>query len=434
MTVDEDATPVVVDLDAAFDDLEDSDAQLVYSVTGNSNPGLFAALSIQSGSLQLNFAANANGTGQLTVRATDTAGDFIETSFQVTVNPINDLPVASNDSSETDEDVSLVIPIATLLSNDSDVDGDSLTLLSFTQPASGTLVDQQNGTLLFTPDANFHGVDSFEYTISDGNGGQAAATVNLVIHSVNDLPVATDNAGGTLEDVSLTINVADLLSDDSDADGDTINFSGFGQPGHGTVVDHQDGTLSYTPAANYFGTDSFLYYIDDGQGGSDSASFVVTVTSVNDNPVALSDALETEEDQFLDFAKSTLLGNDTDVDGDSLSLSSFDQPANGVVTDQGGGILRYMPNPGFIGQDSFSYTVSDGNGGSDLASVMLTVTEINDTPTTSGLSDVSVLEDASPTAIDLFAAFDDAEDADSELSFSVVGNSNPDLFSDLSDR
>ena len=167
----------------------------------------------------------------------------IRDRVDITVDSVNDNPVASDDTFSTDEDVALT---GSVLGNDSDLDGDTLVVNTtpVSDPTNGTVVLNADGSFVYTPDTNFFGSDSFVYEVSDGNGGTAQATVDITVDSVNDAPVAADDTFSTVEDVSVTGNV---LGNDSDTDGDTlsVNTTPVSDPANGTVVLNSDGTFVY---------------------------------------------------------------------------------------------------------------------------------------------------------------------------------------------
>ncbi|QEW17871.1 hypothetical protein LA6_000025 [Marinibacterium anthonyi] len=192
----------------------------------------------------------------------------------------------------------------------------------------------------------------------------------------NAAPVASDDALVTTAGSALLITVAtDLLDNDSDADGDAISVTGFTAPEHGTLIDNEDGTWSYTPDTGYSGTDSFAYTVTDGTD-TDTATVALTVNAVGEEniaPSAADDALEaTANTGFLIAVATDLLANDSDVNGDALSVTGFTQPANGTLVDNGDGTWSYTPNEDYTGGDSFTYTVTDGEL-TDTATVTLTV-------------------------------------------------------------
>jgi hypothetical protein len=188
-----------------------------------------------------------------------------------TAAQFNDAPVAANDVASTDEDTAVTIDV---LANDSDGDGDALTVTGLVAAANGTLVNNGDGTVTYTPDADYNGSDSFTYTVEDGNGGSDTATVAVDVASVNDAPVAADDTASTTEDSSVTINV---LANDSDVDGDSLTVTGLSAAANGTVVNNGDGTVTYTPNIDFDGTESFNYSISDGNGGIDTGAVEVTV-------------------------------------------------------------------------------------------------------------------------------------------------------------
>ena len=314
--------------------------------------------------------ADFNGSDSFTYTISDGNGGFDTATVTITVAPVNDNPVANDDSVTTNEDNSVDIEV---IDNDSDVDGDTLAVDTFTQPSDGT-VSESNGILTYTPDLNFNGEDSFTYTVSDGNGGTDTATVSVTVDSVNDDPVANDDLATTDEDTNVNIGV---LGNDTDVDGDELTIDSFTDPSNGALVEEDDGTFTYTPDADFNGSDSFTYTISDGNGGTDTATVTITVDPVNDNPVASDDSVTTDEDSNVNF---NVLTNDEDVDGDELNVDSFTDPANGLLVEEDDGTFTYIPDAGFNGSDSFSYTVSDGNGGTDTATVTITVNEENDAP------------------------------------------------------
>ena len=164
----------------------------------------------------------------------------------------------------------------------SDVDGDTVTYAKASDPAHGTVTINPDGSYVYTPVPNYNGPDTFTYSVSDGQGGSTTYTVTVLVTPVNDAPVAADVRRTTPEDTPLTGTLAA-----TDVDGDPLTFTKATDPAHGTVTVNTDGTYTYTPAANYFGPDSFTYTVSDGNGGTVTKTVSITVTPVNDAPVAL---------------------------------------------------------------------------------------------------------------------------------------------------
>ena len=238
-----------------------------------------------------------------------------------------------------------------MLANDTDADSDTLTVSAFTQPAHGAVVNNGNGTFTYTPaDNNFFGQDTFTYTINDGFGGTATATVTVTVTPVNDPPVAGDDAATTQEDTPVTTD--NVLANDTDVDGDTLTVSAFTQPSHGSVVDNGDGTFAYTPAAGFYGQDTFTYTVSDGHGGTAVATVTITVTRINNSPIANDDSAGTQEGTPV--TTGNVLANDTDADSDTLTVSAFTQPSHGSVVNNGNGTFTYTPADNFNGQDTFT--------------------------------------------------------------------------------
>jgi len=262
------------------------------------------------------------------------------------------------------------LPVAT------DVDGDKLTYGKGSDPAHGTVVVNANGSYVYTPAANYNGADSFTYTVSDGNGGSNTYTVAINVTAVNDAPVGSGTTIATAEDTVKT----GTLPVATDVDGDTLTYGKGSDPAHGTVVINANGTYSYTPAKDYNGADSFTYTVSDGKGGSNTYTVAINVTAVNDAPTAANTTVTVAEDAVL----SGSLPSVVDVDGDSATYAKAGDPAHGTVTVNADGTYVYTPAANFNGPDSFSYTVSDGKGGSSTYTVNITVNPVNDAPVAPG--------------------------------------------------
>jgi VCBS repeat-containing protein len=327
---------------------------------------------------------NANGTaGAFSYQLTDGRGGSTSQTISLAVTPVNDPPAAGDDVYATDEDVPLGVPAVTgLLLGDSDIDGDALTVTGFTQPLNGTVVVLADGSFTYNPNPDYNGTDTFTYTISDGNGGSATGTVTVAVNPVNDPPVAVADGYAVAEDGALIVPSAlGVGANDSDVEGDTLIFAVDTSPANGAVTLDADGSFSYAPNAGFNGTDSFTYTASDGNGGTATATVTIDVVPVNDPPSAADDGYNVTEDQALVLpAFLGVLANDNDADGDPLTAAVVTGASNGTVTLNPDGSFVYTPDTNFSGTDSFVYQVSDGNGGTDSATVVLNVSALNTTP------------------------------------------------------
>ena len=280
---------------------------------------------------------------------------------------LNAPPTPADDTLSATLDTALTIDVTTdLIANDTDPDGDGLTLASFTQPQNGILTETTPGELTYQPDAGFVGIDAFDYTVTDG-AATAAATVSISVSDpTNTPPVAVDDTVVTDEDTPVAILA---LANDTDADTDPLTFLSLGTPSRGTVaiddnatpLDPTDDLIIYTPNANENGADAFTYTITDGRGGIATATVDVSITTVNDVPVPADDILFANVNVPLVFDAATLVANDTDAENDPLTATAYTQPLNGTLVDDGNGVWTYTPNAGFTGTDTFTYTVTDGS-------------------------------------------------------------------------
>ncbi|MEP9351911.1 tandem-95 repeat protein [Xanthobacter sp. KR7-225] len=265
------------------------------------------------------------------------------------------------------------------------------------------------------------GARTLTFTLTDKEGDVGRASVGLSVAQPNRAPAAADDVRTMAEDTPLVIPAAELLANDGDLDGDTLSVTGFGGASGGTLV-YSGGTFTFTPDADYSGPASFTYTVSDGKGGADTATVAVTVTPVNDAPVATGDTATTAEDTPLVLTAAQLLANDADLDGNTLSVTGFGGASGGTLV-YSGGTFTFTPDADYSGPASFTYTVSDGKGGTDTATVAVTVTPVNDAPVITSEAAATFAENGTGTAYQS-AASDVEGDA---LTFSLSG-ADADLF------
>ncbi|EHC7289770.1 tandem-95 repeat protein [Vibrio parahaemolyticus] len=475
----------------------------VVSLDTNNGPANGTVSVNPNGSVTYTPNDNYHGTDSFTYIVTS-GGVSESTTVRVDVTPVNDAPVAKDDTAITDEDTPVTIDV---LPNDTDVDGDKLSIESASVPKEQGTVEVVNGKLVFTPAENFNGDAEITYTVTDGSLTDQA-TVKVTVNAVNDTPVVESNiADQTLaedftpysidlntafsdvdgeltfsvsgnsniqmaivngiatitptadwngketitftakdpsgESVSQTVNftvtpVADIEADKTTVVEDTptiikvlgndtfegkdkvVSLDAENGPKNGTVIVNNDGTVIYTPDDNYVGKDTFTYVVTSG-GVSESTTVEVNVTPVNDAPVAKDDIATTQEDTAVTI---DVLPNDSDVDGDKLSIQSASVPSDQGTVEIVDGKLVFTPAENFNGDAEITYTVTDG-ALTDQATVKVTVNAVNDTPVVeSNIADQTLAEDFTPYTIDLNTAFSDVDNVDGELTFSVSGNSN----------
>ncbi|MEH3139276.1 MAG: Ig-like domain-containing protein [Mycobacterium kyogaense] len=376
VSVDEDGLLIVNPADLLANDTDVDRDNL--SIDGYTQPEHGDLWINRDGTISYNPDDDYTGTDTFTYTVTD-GTESATATVTVTVNAVNDAPVATDDAVSVDEDGLLIVNPADLLANDTDVDGDELSVEGYTQPEHGDVWINRDGTISYNPDADFFGTDTFTYTVTDGTES-VTATVTVTVNAVNDEPVANNDAVEATEDASVTFPQDVLLGNDTDADGDTLTVVIGTAPANGTLVQNANGTYTYTPNANFNGTDSFTYTVSDGTTTSALATVTITVAAVNDTPAATNDTLEATEDTPLTFTPGALLGNDTDADGDTLTVVIGTAPANGTLVQNANGTYTYTPNANFNGTDTFTYTVSDGTTTSALATVTINVAAVDDGP------------------------------------------------------
>lgn len=392
----------------------DERGQGVNFVVSTDRPELFALVpSITStGALRFTPAPDRNGDAVVTITAVDTGpstGDNVNRSapvlLTISIVPVNDIPVAMNDSYNADENTLLQVPAAGLLANDVDVDGDALFIHAFGGQSQGTLTGttalgatvtfvlndqgEADGGFIYDPinsqilDRMTTGeslVDSFNYQVVDSNGvvGVSEGRVSITVAGRNDAPRLSTTQIRVASNRATVINVLDLVVDPEPAIGGvpSVDISSLAislASLNGTLTNNGNGTLTYNPRQGYQGADSFQFTIADAQGNR-SEPLIVSM-QVSDTPITSSDQVRTTLNREVDI---NVLANDQGVaaplDPGSLRISAQPAEAAGTVQVQPGGVIRFIPATGFVGVAQFRYTVADTLGlTSDPTTVVVSV-------------------------------------------------------------
>jgi VCBS repeat-containing protein len=395
-------TPLVVDPRGYASDVDST----VFATQIVSGPSHGTLVQNADGSYTYTAGLNYNGPDSFTYRVSDGELDSNIATVSITVTAVNDAPVAADDTASTAEDTPVTVPVQ---GNDVDVDSASLQTVLVAGPQHGTVVLNADGSFTYTAALDYNGADSFTYKVSDGELESNIATVNLTITPVNDAPVVADAAVSTAEDTPLVVDPRGYASDVDSTVFTTQIVSG---PAHGTLVQNADGSYTYTAELNYNGPDSFTYRVSDGELDSNVATVNISVTPVNDAPVAADSAVTGSEDEpylftWADFAVS-------DVETAALQLVITSLPLDGLLqyydgtawlavavgqaisrADIEAGYLCFGPDANESGIDgyggtgvgnlqrdyaNFTYQVSDGDLLSNQATLTIDLAPRADTP------------------------------------------------------
>jgi hypothetical protein len=280
--------------------------------------------------------AGFSGTDTVVYTVRDTSAQTTTATLMITVSPVGGVDVAT-----TPADTVLNVPASGVLGNDA---GSTLVVSTHTQPGDGSVVVNADGSYRYTPPAGFSGVTSFSYTASDGTGSYTQ-TVTVTV-----TPVAVDDTADGDVDGEIVLTPTELLGDDL---GTTLAVTGGTDGAHGTVVVAPDGTVTYTPEPGFSGQDTFTYTIT-GAGGTATATVTLLVRQS-----APDDAVRTRVDETVDSVTGRLLSA---ARGTGLSVARYTPTSHGTVVVDADGTFHYTPNTGYVGADSFSYTLVDAFG------------------------------------------------------------------------
>jgi hypothetical protein len=274
-------------------------------------------------------------------------------TVSITVNAVNDAPVANDQAIATDGAAKAIALSA------SDVEGSALTYAIGSGPAHGTLSGIAP-SLTYTPAAGYTGADSFTFTANDGQASSNVATVFITVASASGTPMAYSQSVQLAEDT-----VVGIMLTGSDPQGHQLRFRIGQSPAHGKLSGEAP-SLKYTPDANYNGADSFTFYVVAGDRVSNNAVVSIMTTPVNDSPIA-------SRLKFMTTKGAGVTGRlaATDVDGDSLTYRVIDQPRKGHVIVTATGDFTFIPEPGANGEESFTYVANDGRADSNIGTVQI---------------------------------------------------------------
>ncbi|MGY6427870.1 tandem-95 repeat protein [Vibrio parahaemolyticus] len=405
---------VVATLEVA--DTDTPEDQLTVSLENNSN-GYFVLVGDEVKLTQAGVDAVNNdelNLKDLTISASvsDGVNPTANDSDSLVVNRVNDAPTVEN--AIADQVLSEDFDAYTIDLNEVFKDSDSS--LEFSVSGNNSIqISIVNGVATITPTADWNGKETITFTAKDPSGESVNQTVDFTVAPVVDIEA---DSADVVEDTPTIINV--LGNDTFESTDKVVSLDADNGPKNGTVIVNNDGTVTYTPDDNYVGKDTFTYVVTSG-GVSESTTVEVNVTPVNDAPVAKDDIATTQEDTAVTI---DVLTNDTDVDGDTLSIQSASVPSDQGTVEIVDGKLVFRPAENFNGDAEITYTVTDG-ALTDQATVKVTVNALNDTPEVeSNIADQTLAEDFTPYTIVLNTAFSDVDNVDGELTFSVSGNSN----------
>ena len=361
----------------------------------NDNPTLFSDQPTldATGNLTFTPANNVFGMATLSVYISDDGGvanDGDDTSeiqtFTITVEAVNDSPIAEDDLFTMNEDTQLIGDVKLDNGNGSDSDPDNTpdnftyTLIDGGSANSyGSLVFNANGTFTFDPNPDFFGEVSFTYQVCDNPIAPLVqkcdeAIVTITVNQVSDTPLAVDDNLWLKEDASISGNVFD--NDERLVDIPVVVLTNT-NPANGVLSINSDGTFTYTPNTGYFGNDSFDYTLQDIDGDESTATVYIVVDPLDYDPIANDDFDTINEEEI---STGDLFANDEDFINDPVVVVSNTEPSNGTVIVNADGTYTYRPNVDFYGIDTFTYTLEDSDGDQDTATVTITVNPVNDIP------------------------------------------------------
>ncbi|HYE32575.1 MAG TPA: tandem-95 repeat protein, partial [Methylomirabilota bacterium] len=401
-TVNEDGE---VEITLAASDVEGSD--LIYSIVAEPGQGTLTANAV-SNVFTYKPAADYHGSDTFSFEVSDGELTSSPAEVAIDVTPVNDAPVGLAASVEVNEDNSMLITLS-----GSDTEGQTLTATVIEEPANGALTSTDEANVFrYQPNTNFFGSDLVKFTVSDGDADSEETSIAITVLPINDSPVAQNGASTVAEDGQVTITL-----DAGDVEGSSLSYTITAQPENGSLAATEVANVfTYTPAADFHGSDTFSFEVSDGELTSSPAEVAIDVTPVNDAPVGLAASVEVNEDNSVFISLS---GSDTE--GQTLTATVTEEPENGTLTSTDeANVYRYQPNTNFFGSDLVKFTVSDGDADSEETSIAITIHPVNDTPVITAIASGVVSEGDSAQVFGFSVS--DVETPSSELALAATAS------------
>jgi hypothetical protein len=396
--------------------LNDTDADgdpLTYSVVSPPSGGVFVLNA--NGTFTFTPPLDASGVFTITYQVSDIELASDIATLTIVVTGVNDALEILNDAYTTSEDVAIS---GDLGDNDIDPEGDVLTYTLVSSPVNGTFNLNANGNFTYTPTANYNGSFSLTYQACDFPGSCETATVTITVNAINDAPTAGNDTFNTNEDQALTGNVS---TNDSDIDSGALTYSVLTNVSSGTLSMTSNGSFTYTPASNYFGTQISTYQACDAGGLCATATITINVQSVNDLPVVGNESFTMNEDAVL---SNNVSSNDSDIETSSLTYTATTLPSNGTLVLNSNGTFTYTPTANYFGVVTFGYSACDASSACANGTATITINNVNDIPV-AGNDAINVLEDG---VLSGSVAGNDSDIDMNTLTYTVVSGASNGVF------
>ncbi|HYK00567.1 MAG TPA: Ig-like domain-containing protein [Thermoanaerobaculia bacterium] len=410
-------------------DTDPDDTLTAVLVSGPANASSFTLNA--DGSFDYTHNGGETTTDSFTYKANDGSVDSSTVAVTITVTAVNDAPVAVADSGYTLAEGGNVTGAATVLGNDTDAEGTTLTAILVSGPSnSSAFTLNSDGTFDYTHNGGETTSDSFTYKANDGSLDSNTVTVSITITAVNDAPVAVADSGYSLNEGATITNAATVLDNDTDAENDTLTaILVSGPSNHSAFTLNSDGTFDYTHNGGETTSDSFTYKANDGTADSNTVTVSITVNALNDAPVAVADSGYTFNEGSVNTGAATVLGNDTDAEGTTLTASLVSGPSNSsAFTLNSDGTFDYTHDGSETTSDSFTYKANDGTADSNTVTVSIVITALNDAPVAVADSGYTLAEGGTITGAATVLGNDTDGENDTLTAILVSGPSNDSAF------